>query len=96
MLPIVIGIRMALGAIVLRGVFGHGMRLTLMGLAAGLTAALMLTRLLDTLLLRGSAPNDPETVVGGAGLIAAVAAAASLVPALRPTPVDPIVALIDR
>jgi ABC-type antimicrobial peptide transport system permease subunit len=93
-----IGIRMALGAdraLVLRNVMGHGLKLTCVGLAAGLAGALVLTRLMETLLF-GVRPTDPATLAGVAALITAVAAAASLVPAVRATRVDPIVALRDE
>jgi len=93
-----IGIRMALGAgreTVLRSVVAHGLTLTLIGLVAGLVAALVLTRLMETLLFEVR-PNDPATLAGVAGLITAVAAAASLVPAFRATRVDPILALKDE
>jgi ABC-type antimicrobial peptide transport system permease subunit len=93
-----IGIRMALGAgraAVLRSVVGHGLKLTCAGLAAGMSAALLLTRLMETLLFEVR-PNDPATLAGVAALITAVAAAASLVPAFRATRVDPIAALKDE
>jgi ABC-type antimicrobial peptide transport system permease subunit len=93
-----IGIRMALGAgreTVLRSVMGQGLTLALIGLAAGLAAALVLTRLMEALLFEVR-PNDPATLAGVAVLITAVAAAASLVPAFRATRVDPIVALRDE
>jgi predicted permease len=93
-----IGIRMALGAAretVLGDVMAHGLTLALSGLVAGLAAALMLTRLMKTLLFEVS-PNDPATLAGVAALITVVAAAASLVPAVRATRVDPIVALRDE
>ena len=93
-----IGIKMALGAervSVLRGVMGQGLTLTCVGLVAGLAAALVLTRLMETLLFEVR-PNDPATLAGVAGLIIAVAAAASLVPAFRATHVDPIVVLKDE
>ena len=48
-----IGIRMALGAkrdAVLRAVMGYGLKLTCIGLVAGLAAALVLTRRMETLL----------------------------------------------
>jgi ABC-type antimicrobial peptide transport system permease subunit len=92
-----IGIRMALGAdrtTVLRGVLGHGLKLAAAGLVGGLAAALMLTRLMETLLF-GVRPNDPLTLAGVAAVVAAVAVAASLVPAVRATRVDPMVALKD-
>jgi putative ABC transport system permease protein len=90
-----IGIRMALGAeraLVLRTVMGHGLKLTCVGLVVGLAAALVLTRLMETLLFEVR-PNDPTTLAGVAALITAVAAAASLIPAFSATRVDPIVAL---
>ena len=87
-----IGIRMALGAgreTVLGSVMAHGLTLALIGLVAGLAAALVLTRLMKALLFEVS-PNDPATLAGVAALITVVAAAASLVPAVRATRVDPI------
>jgi predicted permease len=93
-----IGIRMALGAgreTILRSVMAQGLMLALIGLAAGLSAALVLTRLMEALLFEVS-PNDPATLASVAAIITVVAAAASLVPALRATHVDPIVALRDE
>ena len=93
-----IGVRMALGAgreTVLRSVIAHGLTLTLVGLAAGLAAALVLTRLMETLLFEVS-PNDPATLAGVAALVTVVAAAASLIPAFRATRVDPLVALREE
>jgi predicted permease len=93
-----IGIRMALGArrdAVLRGVMAHGLTLALAGLAIGLAGSLGLTRLMEALLFEVT-PNDPATLAGVAVLITAVAAAASLVPALRATRVDPIVVLKEE
>ena len=89
---------MALGAgrkTVLYSVMAHGLTLALIGLAAGVAAALMLTRLMKALLFEVS-PNDPATLAGVAALITVVAAAASLVPAVRAIRVDPIVALRDE
>jgi putative ABC transport system permease protein len=93
-----IGIRMALGAsreAVLYSVMAHGLTLALIGLAAGLGAAVMLTRLMQALLFEVS-PSDPATLAGVAALIMVVAAVASLVPAVRATRVDPMVALRDE
>ena len=55
-------------------------------------AALALTRLLASQLF-GVSPADPATYVGLAAIILTVAVAASLVPALRATRIDPMVAL---
>ena len=93
-----IGIRMALGAkrgLVLRSVMGQGLKLATVGVVAGLAGALVLTRLMETLLF-GVRPNDPATLAGVVLIITTVATAASLVPALRATRVDPIVALKDE
>lgn len=90
-----IAIRMALGAeraMVLRDVMGHGLKLTCVGQLAGLAGAMVLTRFMETLLF-GVRASDPATLASVVALITAVAIAASLVPAVRATRVDPIVAL---
>jgi hypothetical protein len=93
-----IGIRIALGAerrVVLGAVMGHGLKLACLGVVAGVAAALVLTRLMKTLLF-AVRPNDPATLAGVAALMVAVAAAASVIPAFRATRVDPLVALKDE
>jgi putative ABC transport system permease protein len=90
-----IGIRMALGARrshVLGLVVGHAFRLTLAGVAIGVGLALVLTRYLATLLF-GVTTRDAWTFSSVAFLLVAVALAASYIPALRATRVDPVNAL---
>ena len=90
-----IGLRMAMGAQnrdVLRLIIGQGMSMVLIGLAAGLAAALALTRLMSTLLFRVS-PTDPITLALITLLLAAVALLACYLPARRAMKVDPLVAL---
>jgi ABC-type antimicrobial peptide transport system permease subunit len=90
-----IGIRIALGALpreILRLVIAQGAWLAGLGIVAGVLAAFVLTRLLTGLLFHVR-PTDPITFAGTALLLALVAAAASVVPAIRATRVDPIDAL---
>jgi putative ABC transport system permease protein len=90
-----LGLRMALGAErhdVVRLVVGQGMRLTFVGMAVGLLAALGLTRLLASFLY-AVRPIDPVTFVVVSALMFAVALLASYIPARRATKVDPLVAL---
>jgi putative ABC transport system permease protein len=86
-----IGIRVALGAQrrdVLGLVLRHGAVLTLVGVAAGVGAALWLTRLLAGLLY-GVTPTDPVSFASVVTLLLAVALAASYLPARRALRVDP-------
>jgi putative ABC transport system permease protein len=90
-----IGIRMALGAQrsdVLKMTIGSGLRLVLVGAAIGLVAALVLTRVMSSLLF-GVSPTDPLTFISISIVLIGVAVLASYVPALRATRVDPIFAL---
>src|SRR5262249_50578149 len=89
------GIRVALGAQtgdVLMLVIGQGMKLTLLGLAIGLLAALPAGRAMKGLVF-GVGASDPTTFVVIAILLALAALLACYVPARRATKVDPIVAL---
>jgi putative ABC transport system permease protein len=90
-----IGIHMALGATrgsVLGMVLGQGMRLTIVGLVAGLAASFGLTRLLQAQLFNVK-PTDPATLTAVAVFIAMIAFVACYVPARRATRVDPMVTL---
>ncbi len=90
-----IGVRMALGATpqsVFGLVLGHALRLVAGGVVIGLVAAAILTRLLETLLY-DTDPLDPATFAATAGVLVAVAAVASYVPARRGTRVAPVEAL---
>ncbi|HXN99722.1 MAG TPA: ABC transporter permease [Candidatus Acidoferrales bacterium] len=90
-----IGVRMALGATrgkVLRMILGEGLRVVLVGVALGLIEALLLGRLVKSLLF-GIQPADPLTFLGSAILLTIVALAACYLPARRAMSVDPMVAL---
>ena len=90
-----IGIRMALGAqpgqvvgLVMRG----GLRLTAAGLVIGFSGAAAAARLIQTLLFNVQ-PLDPLVYGAVAVLFSLVAAVACLVPSLRASRIDPLVAL---
>jgi len=90
-----IGIRLALGAqprqvrgMILRESTG----LAIAGVVVGVAAALLLTRLVKTMLF-GIEPWDPLTMIGGVVILQAVAVAASWIPARRAAGVQPMEAL---
>ena len=90
-----IGIRLALGAPrsnVMRLIVGKGLRLTLCGVALGVTGALWLTPALDTFLF-GVRPRDVLAFVGAPALLVVVAALACYLPARRAMRTDPMTVL---
>jgi putative ABC transport system permease protein len=90
-----IGIRIALGARranVLQMTVKHGLQLVSAGMLIGLMAAVLLTRVMASLLF-GISATDPFTFIGISLVLLAVAILASYVPALRATRVDPLTAL---
>jgi putative ABC transport system permease protein len=92
-----IGVRLALGATpgdVVRQVLGEGLRLAAIGVGLGVALAAASTRILSTLLY-GTSPTDALTFLLVSLLLVLIAAAASLVPALRASRVAPLVALRD-
>ena len=89
------GIRMALGAQrsdVLKLVLRQAMIVVLVGVGIGLLGSWALTRLLKSLLFNVSV-TDPLTFAGIAVLMILIALLACLIPAMRATKVDPLVAL---
>jgi predicted permease len=90
-----IGIRMALGADpggVLRMVVKRGLGLVLAGIGAGLAIALAAAPLMAAMLYRVS-PADPVSIAGAVLILIVAAVAASLIPAMRASRVDPAVTL---
>ena len=93
-----IGVRMALGAgraNIFKLIVGQGLRLTAIGIAAGLLAALALTRGLTTMLV-GVKATDPATFVTMAIVFFLIAAMASWIPAWRAATLDPTAALREE
>jgi len=93
-----IGVRVALGAQpgdIIGMVVRQGMELLAVGILAGLAGAAALTRVMASLLF-GVSATDLATFAAVPALLAAVAFAATAIPALRATRVDPIVALREE
>ncbi|HEV3141143.1 MAG TPA: FtsX-like permease family protein [Vicinamibacterales bacterium] len=89
------GVRMALGAdeaTIARMVLTQGLALAGIGTAIGLVLSAFVTKMFASLLF-GVTPADPAAFAAAAALIVAVTLAASYVPALRASRVNPIVAL---
>jgi predicted permease len=93
-----IGVRIALGALpgdILGMVVRQGMELSAVGIVAGLAGAVALTRVMASLLF-GVSAIDAVTFAAVPGILGAVAFAATAIPALRATRVDPMVALREE
>jgi len=93
-----LGVRLALGArpqALFRMVVREGMRPVVLGGVAGLVVATAASRLIATLLF-GVEPGDPSTYAAAATVLTVIALAACMMPAMRATRVDPLVALRDE
>ncbi len=93
-----IGVRMALGAApasIFGLVVGHGLRLSAAGIAAGLLAALGLTRVMTSMLV-GVRATDPATFAVMTALFFVISAVASWLPAHRAAALDPTAALREE
>lgn len=90
-----IGLRIALGAQksdVLKMILRQGLRFVAAGLAIGLAASFVLTRVMASLLF-GISATDPATFVAISLVLIAVALLASYIPAVRAMKIDPMLAL---
>jgi len=93
-----IGVRMTLGAgpgQIFQLIVGQGLRLTAIGIAAGLIAAFALTRGMTTMLV-GVKATDPATFATVSIVFFLIATIASWLPARRASGLDPTVALRDQ
>ncbi len=90
-----IGLRMALGAQrshVTSMVLGDILRLIAVGSVAGIAAALLLARFVESLMF-GLNPHDPLTVAASAIVLVVIGLVAGYLPARRAARIDPILAL---
>ncbi len=90
-----IGIRLALGATannILNGFLTQGLKLAVIGVAAGVIGAVFLTRVLSSLLYDVT-PTDPVTLSLVALFLLAISVAACWIPARRAAKADPMEAL---
>jgi predicted permease len=90
-----IGVRMALGAApsnIFSLVVGHGLGLSAAGIGIGIVVALVLTRVMASMLV-GVQPTDPVTFFSIVGLFFAIAAISCWIPARRAAGLAPTVAL---
>lgn len=90
-----IGVRLALGAQrpqIVAMMLRQGMKLLAIGLTIGFAGAVIVARLLRSLLFETN-PSDPLTYLGVSALLLAAAAFACWIPARRASRVDPIITL---
>ncbi|MFZ0595070.1 MAG: ABC transporter permease [Bryobacteraceae bacterium] len=90
-----IGLRVAIGATrqrIMSMILAQGLRVAFYGVAAGVIAALILTRFLASLLY-GVAATDPLTFVVVTAMVLLVSAAATVFPAWRAARIDPVKSL---
>ena len=93
-----LGLRMALGAgtkDLMRLVMSRGLFLTASGVAIGVLAAFMLTRLMSNMLYKIS-PHDPLAFGSAIAVITIASLAACFFPAWRATRIDPVQALREQ
>jgi predicted permease len=93
-----IGVRMTLGAgpgQIFQLIVGQGLRLTAIGIAAGLIVAFALTRAMTTMLV-GVKATDPATFAATAIVFILIATLSSWLPARRAAGLDPTVALREQ
>jgi putative ABC transport system permease protein len=93
-----IGVRMAFGAghgEIFRMMVAQGVRLSAIGIAGGIAAALALTGVMRTMLV-GVQPTDPATFAAMAVGFFLIGIVACGLPALRAARLDPMVALRDE
>ncbi|HEY4307229.1 MAG TPA: ABC transporter permease [Gemmatimonadaceae bacterium] len=90
-----LGVRVALGATtsgISRMVIGEGLTLTAIGVVIGTISALLMGRIVSSLLF-GVSARDPLTLLGVAVTLGAIATLASWLPARRAARVDPLIAI---
>jgi ABC-type antimicrobial peptide transport system permease subunit len=93
-----IGLRLAIGALrtqIVSQFVLEGLRASIVGCAAGLALASLLTRLLSGMLF-GVSPLDTATFVGVAALVLLTGCLSALLPAARAAHVDPMQALREE
>ena len=90
-----VGIRIALGAAthdIVTMILGEGLRIVAVGVLLGVTAALVMGKLLSALLY-GVGPRDSGVLIGASLTLALMAILACAIPAMRAARVDPMLAL---